>query len=37
MYYVAPVGEKDDYVARALLNVTPYLDPAPTELETLNA
>jgi len=29
MYYVAPVGEKDDYVARALRNVTPYLEPAP--------
>jgi transcriptional regulator GlxA family with amidase domain len=27
MHYVAPVGEKDEYVARALLNVTPYLDP----------
>ena len=32
MRYVAPVGEKDDYVVRALRNVTPYLDPAPTEL-----
>ncbi|MFJ1768247.1 DJ-1/PfpI family protein [Amycolatopsis sp. NPDC088138] len=28
MHYVAPVGEKDDYVARALRNVTPYLEPA---------
>jgi transcriptional regulator GlxA family with amidase domain len=28
MHYVAPVGEKDDYVARALLNVTPYLEPS---------
>ncbi|NEA30653.1 DJ-1/PfpI family protein [Streptomyces sp. SID13031] len=35
MHYVAPVGEKDEYVARALLNVTPYLDPSPTKLETL--
>ncbi|MEV8378019.1 DJ-1/PfpI family protein [Kribbella sp. NPDC056861] len=26
MDYVAPVGEKDEYVARALLNVTPYLE-----------
>lgn len=26
--YVAPVGEKDDYVARALRNITPYLDRA---------
>jgi transcriptional regulator GlxA family with amidase domain len=30
MHYVAPVGEKDDYVARALRNVTPYLEPALT-------
>ncbi|GAB3149284.1 DJ-1/PfpI family protein [Amycolatopsis stemonae] len=28
MHYVAPVGEKVDYVARALGNVTPYLEPA---------
>ncbi|MDT7801175.1 MAG: hypothetical protein QOI78_4608 [Actinomycetota bacterium] len=28
MHYVAPVGEKDDHVGRALRNVTPYLDPA---------
>ncbi|OBJ46012.1 AraC family transcriptional regulator [Mycolicibacterium mucogenicum] len=26
--YVAPVGEKDDYVARAMRNITPYLDRA---------
>ena len=26
MHYVAPVGEKDEYVARALANVTPYLE-----------
>lgn len=26
MHYVAPVGEKDDYVARAMRNVTPFLD-----------
>lgn len=25
MHYVAPVGEKDDYVARAIGNVAPYL------------
>ncbi|GAB3897455.1 DJ-1/PfpI family protein [Kibdelosporangium lantanae] len=25
MHYVAPVGEKDEYVIRALRNVTPYL------------
>ncbi|MFK0246384.1 hypothetical protein ACIQUM_16910 [Amycolatopsis azurea] len=28
MHYVAPVGEKEDYVARALRNVVPYLEPA---------
>jgi transcriptional regulator GlxA family with amidase domain len=28
MHYVAPVGEKEDYVARALANITPYLEPA---------
>jgi transcriptional regulator GlxA family with amidase domain len=28
MHYVAPVGEKDEYVERALRNVTPYLEPA---------
>ncbi|GAA0928746.1 DJ-1/PfpI family protein [Kribbella koreensis] len=26
MHYVAPVGEKDEYVERALANVTPYLE-----------
>jgi transcriptional regulator GlxA family with amidase domain len=26
MHYVAPVGEKDEYVSRALSNVTPYLE-----------
>lgn len=26
MHYVAPVGEKDDYVARVLRNITPYLE-----------
>lgn len=25
LHYVAPVGEKDDYVARAMKNVLPYL------------
>ena len=25
MHYVAPVGEKEEYVARALRNITPYL------------
>ncbi|WP_372665599.1 hypothetical protein [Amycolatopsis kentuckyensis] len=28
MHYVAPVGEKDEYVERALRAVTPYLEPA---------
>ncbi|WP_370966129.1 DJ-1/PfpI family protein [Amycolatopsis sp. cg9] len=28
MHYVAPVGEKEEYVARAMGNVTPYLEPA---------
>ena len=28
MHYVAPVGEKDDYVARAMRNIEPYLDRA---------
>ncbi|MFI6832249.1 DJ-1/PfpI family protein [Kribbella sp. NPDC050241] len=37
MHYVAPVGEKGDYVARALGNVTPYLESSPTDLETLKA
>ncbi|MBP2479409.1 transcriptional regulator GlxA family with amidase domain [Crossiella equi] len=26
--YVVPVGEKEDYITRALANVTPYLDRA---------
>lgn len=29
MHYVAPVGEKDEYVARALANVVPYIQTAP--------
>ena len=28
LHYVAPVGEKDEYVARALANITPYLADA---------
>ena len=28
MHYVAPVGEKEQYVQRALAQVTPYLDAA---------
>jgi len=26
MHYVAPVGEKDDYVARAMRNIAPFLE-----------
>jgi transcriptional regulator GlxA family with amidase domain len=26
MHYVAPVGEKDDYVARAMRHITPFLE-----------
>ncbi|MCV7228805.1 DJ-1/PfpI family protein [Mycolicibacterium komossense] len=31
LHYVAPVGEKDEYVTRAMRNITPYLavDTAP--------
>jgi transcriptional regulator GlxA family with amidase domain len=25
MHYVAPVGEKEEYVARAMRNITPFL------------
>ena len=28
LHYVAPVGEKDDYVVRAIRNIAPYLDHA---------
>ena len=28
MFYVAPVGEKQQYVDRALANITPYLPGA---------
>ncbi|MCP3805097.1 DJ-1/PfpI family protein [Allokutzneria sp. A3M-2-11 16] len=27
LHYVAPVGEKEEYVARAMRNVNPYLQP----------
>lgn len=26
MHYVAPVGEKEDYVSRAMKNIIPYLE-----------
>jgi transcriptional regulator GlxA family with amidase domain len=29
MHYVAPVGEKDAYVARAMGNIAPFLEGAP--------
>ena len=29
LHYVAPVGEKEEYVARAMRNLTPYLHPEP--------
>lgn len=28
MYYVAPVGEKDEYVSRAMKNIEPFLEGA---------
>jgi transcriptional regulator GlxA family with amidase domain len=30
LHYVAPVGEKDEYVRRALRNITPYLEATTT-------
>lgn len=30
MHYVAPVGEKDDYVSRAMRNITPFLEGTVT-------
>jgi transcriptional regulator GlxA family with amidase domain len=30
LQYVAPVGEKDEYLQRAMGNITPYLRPALT-------
>jgi len=30
MHYVAPVGEKDAYVSRAMQNIAPYLVQAET-------
>lgn len=29
MHYVAPVGEKEDYVLRAIRNITPFLEATP--------
>ncbi len=30
LHYVAPVGEKEEYVARAMRNIAPYLAPRTT-------
>lgn len=30
IHYIAPVGEKDDYVARMLKNISPFLEKVPT-------
>lgn len=35
MHYVAPVGEKDAYVERALKNIVPYLSAAPIAHQAL--
>ena len=32
MHYVAPVGEKDEYVARAMRAISPYLVPLPESI-----
>jgi transcriptional regulator GlxA family with amidase domain len=34
LYYVAPVGEKEEYVARAMGNITPYLPREPQDAPT---
>lgn len=31
LHYVAPVGEKEDYVARGMRHILPYLVPQPVE------
>lgn len=38
LHYVAPVGEKEEYVARAIKNIKPYTTsiPAPTQIEHLD-
>lgn len=37
LHYFAPVGEKDDYVARALSHITPHLPEQAVALETSDA
>ena len=34
IHYVAPVGEKEDYVSRAMRNITPFLDAARAHTQT---
>ena len=34
LHYVAPVGEKEDYVERAMRNITPYLLARQLRAET---
>jgi len=35
LHYVAPVGEKDEYVARAMRNIRPYLHQQPAAVPAL--
>jgi transcriptional regulator GlxA family with amidase domain len=35
LHYVAPVGEKEEYIARAWRNITPYLPADPTSADVL--
>ena len=37
IHYVAPVGEKEDYVSRAMRNVEPYLARAAQTFESVNS
>ncbi|MBA3593062.1 MAG: DJ-1/PfpI family protein [Polaromonas sp.] len=37
LHYFAPVGEKEDYVARALSHITPHLPEQAVALETSSA
>ena len=34
LHYVAPVGEKEDYIERAMRNITPYLLAGQLRAET---
>jgi hypothetical protein len=33
LHYVAPVGEKDEYIARTLRNIAPYLPQITPRLD----